>query len=152
MVPHKYRFLGGGIYVALGLMIRHGTMFLTIMTIPATPVYFFLPALGLLATHIVAMHYHLYWYLPWFDIFMHLWGGYLVIIGLLMIGSIGSRRLYFPDWSLAPVLGLVMLGWEVFEYVFGVAGTHPSYLVDTTLDIIFGALGGLIAYGSVRRV
>lgn len=117
----------------------------------ATPLRFFVLALPFLAAHLVAMRYYLYFYVPWFDVLMHTWGGFLTIMGFLMLGSIGSRRLALSRPLM--ILGLfgVMAAWEVFEYVYGIAGTHPSYLVDTTLDVLAGATGGLFALMLFRR-
>jgi hypothetical protein len=112
---------------------------------------FFLLAFGLLVAHLSALHYKLYFFVPWFDLLMHTWGGFLVIFGFMMLGSIGSRRLQLPPVLMWVGLGMVMLAWEVFEYVYGIAGTHPSYVIDTTTDTIVGILGGGLAFLFTRR-
>jgi len=38
-----------------------------------------------------------------------------------------------------------MVGWEVFEYVFGMVNIN-NYVTDTVQDFIFGSLGGLVVY------
>lgn len=118
----------------------------------ATPLRFFALALPFVAAHLIAMRYFLYFYVPWFDVLMHTWGGFLTIMGFVMLGSIGSRRLALSRALM--ILGLfgVMTIWEVFEYVYGIAGTHPSYAIDTTLDIVAGAVGGLLALFLFRRL
>lgn len=121
------------------------------MRISATPWHFFPLALAFLAAHIVAQYFYLYWYLFWFDSMMHAWGGFLTIMGFFMLGRIGSRRLALPVWVLPLALAAVMAAWEVFEYVFGIAGAHPSYVVDTTLDVVYGSLGGMVAFVLFRR-
>lgn len=116
----------------------------------ATPLRFFTLATIFVVGHTVALRYFLYWYVPWFDLVMHTAGGFLTIMGFVMLGSIGSRRLAL-SWPLMLLgLGAVMAAWEVFEYVYGIAGTHPSYLVDTTLDVVVGAVGGMAALIIVR--
>lgn len=121
------------------------------MKITATPWHFFPLALAFLAAHVLAQQFALYWYLFWFDSMMHVWGGFLAIMGFIMLGRIGSRRLALPSLLLPVALLGVMVSWEVFEYVYGVAGTHPSYAMDTTLDFIFGSLGGIVAFALFHR-
>lgn len=118
----------------------------------ARPTIFFLLALAFLAAHLGALELRLYWYLPWYDIMMHTWGGYLVIFGFFMIGAVGSRRLALPRFLLFPALFGVMAAWEVFEYVYGIAGQHPSYLIDTTLDFVCGTVGGIVAYVTTKKL
>ncbi len=117
----------------------------------ATPLRFFALAIPFLVAHLVAMRYFLYFYVPWFDILMHTWGGFLTVMGFTMLGTIGSRRLALS--RPLTFLGLVgvMIAWEVFEYVYGIAGTHPSYAVDTALDIVAGATGGVVALVVFRK-
>ncbi len=123
----------------------------TVGVLPARPGFFFPLALIFLAAHLAALRFHLYWYLPWYDMAMHTAGGFLTIMGFIMFRSLGSRRLGLADWLLPWGLLLVMVAWEVFEYVYGVAGSHPSYAVDTAIDLLCGATGGLLAYLTVRR-
>lgn len=41
---------------------------------------------------------------------------------------------------------LVGIGWEIFEYAFDIANpNHGNYIEDTTLDLVFDALGALTA-------
>lgn len=118
----------------------------------ARPITFFLLALVFLVAHLVALKLYLYSYLPWYDIVMHVWGGYLVIFGFLMLGTVGSRRLALPRPLLFPALIGVMVVWEVFEYVYGLAGKDPSYGIDTTLDFVCGSVGGVVAYVTTKKL
>jgi hypothetical protein len=122
------------------------------MVMKARPVIFFLQALVFLAAHLTALKLYLYSYVPWYDIMMHTWGGYLVIFGFFMIGGIGSRRLMLPRWLLFPALFAVMVAWEIFEYVYGLAGQEPSYVVDTALDFVCGTVGGIVAYVTTKKL
>lgn len=99
------------------------------------------------ATHIAALKADLYWYFWWFDIVMHSWGGVLVIYGLAVLRSLPAFSSFLPraPWSLSLVLFAVMVAWEVFEYGIG-TGLRTEFWADTILDIVVGALGGLIAY------
>lgn len=116
-----------------------------------TAYLFFSQALTFMALHYIALQTYLYYYLPWFDIVMHTWGGYLVILGLLMLGEIGSQRLRFKPVYLGVILLTVMIAWEVFEYAVGLSGGRPDFVSDTISDFIFGGLGGVVAYFIHKR-
>ncbi len=136
-------------YFGLGIHGSSASWYHSRMT--ATPLRFFVLALPFVAVHLIAMRYFLYFYVAWFDIFMHTWGGFLTIMGFMMLGGIGSRRLALSRPLMLLGLAGVMAAWEVFEYVYGIAGTHPSYLVDTSLDVVVGAVGGVLALLVFRR-
>ncbi len=115
-------------------------------------VYIFFPlALAFLVTHLMAMRLYLYWHTDWFDVIMHTWGGFLVIFGFLMLGTLGSGRLKFGVLTMAVFLLVIMVGWEVFEYVSGLTGTEADYVQDTIFDLICGAAGGALAYVLVKK-
>ncbi len=88
---------------------------------------------------------NLYYELPWLDIPMHILGGFL--IGLLITAfsfynkTLGNRQFF----SLS--LFLVMVIWEVYEYQRGVIIFDELFdYLDTLKDIVFGFLGGYLAY------
>lgn len=117
----------------------------------ATP-YIFFPLAGLfVASHVVALETSLYWFLPWFDIVMHTWGGFLVVYGLNMFNALGSRRVQFAAVVQALILVLVMVVWEVFEFVFVIDLSQPHLVRDTIFDGIYGALGGVVGYLVVKK-
>jgi len=117
---------------------------------PVRPYIFFPLALLFLGTHLVALHFSLYWFVWWFDILMHTWGGYLVVYGLMMVGTQGSGVLRLPRSLLFPTLLCVMVAWEVFEYMAGLTGTEANYVSDTAADFLCGTVGGMVAYLTTR--
>ncbi len=88
---------------------------------------------------------NLYYELPWLDIPMHIWGGFL--IGLLIVAlsfynnTMKNRQFFFLS------LFLVMFIWEVYEYQRGVILYDKLFdYFDTLKDVFFGFLGGCLAY------
>lgn len=81
----------------------------------------------------------LYWHYEWFDIPMHLLGG--LSIGVLLVGFLYRHR----PLLFVVLLALAIIGWEIFEYYFGIP-REANYAGDTVQDLILGTLGGSIAY------
>lgn len=101
-------------------------------------------------THQLALMANLYWYHWWFDIFMHLWGGALLALGVHALAT-------FKRIKLRPTLPLVLLTlaiatgtWELFERWAGLYNP-ATYIFDTTKDVLIGFSGGLLAHWSLRR-
>jgi hypothetical protein len=110
---------------------------------PLSPRIFFPLALALAVTHWVALQMQLYWYVPWLDILMHTWGGFLVVYGILMFQVIGSRRVVLERHWVFLILVIVMSGWELFEFGYVIDYTQHNVVLDTILDLVFGGLGGI---------
>jgi len=106
--------------------------------------------IGILET--IALRFHLYWTLGWFDIMMHFLGGVWVAFAALWCllffpyhGERVSNRLWLYGITLGATLVVGVL-WEVFEYLFGIAILGDgAYAVDTTLDLTMDLLGALAA-------
>ena len=84
----------------------------------------------------------------WYDIFMHILGGFSVGLLLSLISSA-----VFKDRPLSPykiILGTLVfgLGWEFLEVYFNVTG-HPigssAYYLDTAKDILDDIIGSSVA-------
>ncbi len=109
-------------------------------------VIFFLVFATLFAfVHAVAMALSLYWWYWWFDIFMHLWGGVLIGLG---VHAFSANRwfLYRPTFkTVLLTLLLITASWEIFERAAGLYDV-TAYAVDTTLDLFLGFSGGLLAH------
>lgn len=101
--------------------------------------------------HIVALKLHLYWLTEWFDILMHLLGGF--VVGLLAL-----YLFYVSDWTEFPkhhlgsifamTLGsvlLVGLGWELWEVFVGFTDAVNDQ-VDTFVDLVMDIIGGCVAF------
>lgn len=102
-------------------------------------------------THQFAVMTSLYWYYWWFDIFMHLWGGFLLgfAVHVLMAPSYVPFK---PTLKVVLVaLALAVSSWEVFERAIGLFDT-ASYVVDTAEDVLFGFSGGLLAHFILQKL
>ncbi len=100
----------------------------------------------------LAYKYFWYWHYPWADVPMHLLGGMAIVSWVLFLANQPVRV-----WPVLGLLALVVFGWELFEFKFShflptevVFKALPAWergLADTFSDIIFGVLGGLLAFG-----
>lgn len=100
-------------------------------------------ALILAALQHVALDQYLFWIYPWFDVPMHYLGGVAVAAFLVALS-----RAFRPVLFLA-VFTVLMIGWEVFEYVFGIP-RESNYVFDTMLDFLMDALGAITVYVIAR--
>ena len=98
----------------------------------------------LLGLHLYAEAHAWYWIYRWFDIPMHLLGGFT--IGVFSVAILGKFR---PLLFVVIVLGAAV-GWEAFEYLSGITYNEPKYWFDTTHDLLDDALGGIAAYVIAR--
>ena len=111
-------------------------------------VYWLLGALiisSILASlHYVAMADFLYWRYQWLDVPMHYLGG--VTIAVFLVGFLYTKRVtrFFS------LFALLVIGWEVFEYVFGIP-REANYLRDTVYDLLMDTLGAFTVYAIARK-
>lgn len=98
----------------------------------------------------IAISFHLYWLVWWFDILMHFLGG-------LWVGLSALWFVYFSDFlkffeynkrnifliSLITTI-VVGLGWEVFEFIIEVDFSN-GYWKDTIQDLIMDTIGAITA-------
>lgn len=86
----------------------------------------------------------LYWRYEWFDIPMHYLGGIVIASFLVPLIPRGRRfTLLFAALTL-------FIGWEVFEYIFGLP-REANYPLDTAEDLLLDVLGALTAYTLARN-
>lgn len=97
-------------------------------------------AVVLLGIHLVALQYYLYWYYRWLDTPMHILAG--AMMGAATIGVL----LKFRPYAYIAVIVIGALGWEAFEYHFGISTGQPHYALDTFHDILNDFLGAIIMY------
>lgn len=117
-------------------------------------VLFLLSGITLAVLHSAGIYLYLYWYYTWFDIPVHMLGGFLVVIGMGVVASIGwiDRSLATKKTVIGVSLLAVMIAWELFEFYFGISdATDPIFLPDTTLDFIMGSVGGVLGYVVLRK-
>ena len=112
--------------------------------------FFFTASFLFVGAHVVAMHFSFYWYFWWADIVMHSWGGVLVGLGVHVLASLSSVpvRATLP-WVVTALL-VATLSWEVFERSFGLFNPD-GYLLDTSIDILLGFTGGILAHLFLSR-
>ncbi|MBX4198934.1 hypothetical protein KW800_01495 [Candidatus Parcubacteria bacterium] len=110
------------------------------------------------ALHRIGSAFYLYWDVVWFDGLVHYVGalsvGFLFLWVWYVSGLFGrstpSRKEVFIS-SLIAVMA-VALGWEFFEYSYGIAVSNANnYVLDTFHDVVFDFLGALTV-GLVGRV
>ncbi len=104
--------------------------------------------------HIAAIVFSLYWTFWWYDMPLHLLGG--IFIGLFVLwlrffsgyfgapGIPSGARVFCFVVIATLVIGI---GWEVFEYLWGHTWSVEGYWLDTSTDVAFDLVGGLIAFG-----
>lgn len=105
------------------------------------PLFFAFLLTGLLLTlHLYALATFQYWHHRWIDIPMHILGG--VGIGAFLLAFFNVRRvaLYFA------CMFVIVLGWEVFEYLGKVSTGQPDYWFDSTTDMVNGLIGATITF------
>ncbi|MBI2475761.1 MAG: hypothetical protein HYV67_00780 [Candidatus Taylorbacteria bacterium] len=104
------------------------------------------------ALHVLAVVFFLYWSYWWFDMPLHLLGGFSVGLFSLWIFG-GGRRAHYPPSSLrvlsVAVSGALVVGlaWEFFEYSAGLTFDPLSnYTLDTVKDLTMDVVGGYLAH------
>ena|SRR3989344_5712710 len=102
------------------------------------------------AVHIAALQLYLYWYFPWLDLFVHLFGGMwaALIVTWLM-------RLFKREPTLISLLVAVILigiAWEIFEVAIGMTYYEENFVLDTALDLLMDTMGGIIGYFIAPRL
>lgn len=99
---------------------------------------------GILASaNAIAMSTYLYWRYVWFDVPMHFLGG--VTIAVFLIGFLFR----FRPRLFVVLFALIAVGWEVFEYCFGIP-REANYVFDTAVDLLMDTLGAVLVYGIAR--
>ena len=101
----------------------------------------------LAAVHFVATKLSLYWEIAWFDNLMHLFGG--VVLALLLYTLVDIKVLN-AIWiesvrRVAILVSLALLGWEVLGVLI-LMRFKDGFIIDTTLDLLFGILGCTIGW------
>lgn len=96
----------------------------------------------------VALTFYLYWSLWWYDSMMHFLGG--LTLGVLAVWFWNVEKHSLRAFLLIFITVMLLGGvWEVFEYVFDIAGTARgtlNYWKDTIHDMVMDGLGAVLAY------
>lgn len=104
--------------------------------------------------HLIALQLYLYWRFWWLDIPMHVLGGAVAAFGVFAF-----RDLSLPGFGLLAkrlclvmlFVVLVMIAWEVFEVWAGIP-IQDDYVLDTSIDLTMGFIGGLLGYVVARNL
>ena len=102
--------------------------------------------------HLLALEREYYWLLSWYDIMMHLLGGFWTVATIFWLRNEGLLpfTLNFSRALLATIA--IGLAWEVYELAFGLTFTAKAgYLEDTMLDLMFDLSGALGAWWVIRN-
>ncbi len=105
-------------------------------------IFLLLGALCMAAVHNLAFQYFWYWQYWWLDLLMHAAGG-AFIAGTSIVAA--ARLRLHEVVILALSIGIV---WELFELWAGVPQS-PSFALDTSLDLLFDALGAALLFGII---
>ncbi len=107
----------------------------------------------LIVVHLFASYYSLYWRWPYFDILVHLISGLWIALVFLWLASVfeqvNSLKEYKIKTFLIAFVSAVLFGviWELLENFYQITYTNmSSYGLDTALDILGDALGGILAF------
>lgn len=106
---------------------------------------FLFSSLAFAATHLIASAGSLYWYYWWFDIFMHFWGGLLLGLGVHALCRLQRIPVKPTFFVVIITLATATISWELFERFTGLY-SPIQYILDTTLDVLLGFGGGLLAH------
>lgn len=100
--------------------------------------------------HYIALTLYLYWTVSWFDIGMHLLGGFILgLIAVFIISNFLNTEIKSnKKVAVLLVLSFVMvigLGWELWELFVGLTNVIEHKL-DTVIDVIMDFIGGYFAF------
>lgn len=93
----------------------------------------------------IALAFSLYWTIGWYDYMMHFLGGFIVAVLVFWFLGLGEKSLK-SFWIVFALVIIIGVGWEIFEYLNDLTFSTQTYALDTTLDILMDALGGIVAY------
>lgn len=97
------------------------------------------------AAHWFFLRTYLYWEYDHLDIFMHLWGGGLVMAVWYGFASFLPVRMA-RSWKLPlTMLCAAIILWEIFKYAIG-GIVMDNYAIDTVIDVFAGLGGGLVVF------
>lgn len=125
----------------------------------------FLGIFSVIVVHIFALIVGLYGKLPWWDIPMHFFGGFVMaMLAIAIHGHMttkGHVKKVSEVYHVIFILGFTMLiavAWEFHEYLIDNTigpwyGWEPTQLSlgDTMLDLLLGGIGGLVAAYTFKK-
>lgn len=107
----------------------------------------------LIALHITASYFSLYWRFPWFEIIVHIlagvWIGSIFLWLASFLNQINSLREYKTKSFLIALVSSALVGviWELVENFGQLSFVNFSgYELNTALDLLNDIIGGSLAY------
>lgn len=107
----------------------------------------------LIALHYGGSYFSWYWRFSFFDILVHVFSGLWVALVVLWlasyVGQVSSLKEYKIKSFLIAFISAVLIGivWEITEVLGNATFTNTSsYAIDTAMDIVSDAFGGILAY------
>ncbi len=92
---------------------------------------------------------HYYMTIPWWDVPLHVLGGFWLGLYIMWVARITGWRVSFIQ-CIAFVL-FVGVSWEIFEWIVHIGGSvFMSYRVDTIKDLIDDSMGGILGFISAK--
>lgn len=90
----------------------------------------------------------LYFALPWFDIVMHMFGGFSVVFGCVAAYHFYPRQVDTLSFSIGTLLAVLVVGafWELYEITLdNFAQVNRFDVVDMISDLINDVIGAALA-------
>lgn len=110
----------------------------------------FLMVIAIASMHIIAIIFHLYWSLWWFDKVTHFFWGFWVAMVFLSFSIfknyINQSNKSYRRFLLISVVFSLVIGvfWEIFEFQAGVTSLQSSnFVFDTASDLLMDILGSI---------
>ncbi len=100
-------------------------------------------AVFVIALHLLASKYYLYWTYRWVDIPMHILGG--IMSGLFVFVFLRALKLQESLHNLLIGVFIIGIAWEILELWYKVEVLGLFYWLDTLKDLIDDTIGGLIS-------
>lgn len=101
--------------------------------------------------HFLALEFHLYWSVWWYDMPVHFIGGMFVSLLFLWFRGFSGARETSGEFvgknsvsflKIFVVVLAVGIGWEIFEYSTGFSRMSSGYWGNSFTDILMDILGG----------
>ena len=98
--------------------------------------------------HTLALSYKIYFYVPWFDIPMHILGGFVVALCAIILCSLYPKKIPIDLRVILVILFTLLIGslWEVFEvYLNAEYQVEQFSFIDTISDLWNDFVGSVLA-------
>jgi hypothetical protein len=117
-------------------------------------VLFFSTFVTLALVHYVSIEFFLYWKYFWMDMFTHMLGGVVIVLGISILPFIRIRFFEPLPPLFTSLFAVVCIGiaWELFEILAGLSLEEPGFVFDTSLDMVMDLAGGMVGYGIIESI